>query len=128
VRLRFDPKANVVIVSAQILGPFGEATANLIVDTGATWSLLSRQVLLASGYEPDAPGGRRVIVTASGSESVRSFRVQRLRALGKERADFPVICHDLPTALRVDGLLGLDFIRRYRLSIDFPAGFISLRP
>jgi hypothetical protein len=42
--------------------------------------------------------------------------------------NFPVICHDLPAALHVDGLLGLDFVRRYRLSVDFQAGFISLRP
>ena len=85
MRLRFDPKANVVVVSAYILGPLGEAKADLILDTGATWSLLSRQVLLASGYQPDEAHERRMIVTASGSESVRS-------------------------------------------SLDFPAGFISLRP
>jgi hypothetical protein len=26
------------------------------------------------------------------------------------------------------GLLGLDFLRRHRRSMDFPGGFISLRP
>ena len=73
MRLRFDPRANCVIVSAEILGPFGEAKAQLILDTGATWSLLSRRVLLASGYQPDEALERRVIVTASGSGAFEAF-------------------------------------------------------
>lgn len=90
--------------------------------------MLSIDVLRAVGYDPDAAPRNQIVVTASRSERVPSIRVQRFRALGKERLNFPVLCHDLPPGLQVDGLIGLDFMRRYRLSVDFPAGFISLRP
>jgi predicted aspartyl protease len=106
-----------VVVSAQILGPQGEAKADLMVDTGATYSMLSYIVLRAVGYEPDATLDRRTILTASQSESIPILRVQRFRALGRERLNFPVLCHNLPSGFQADGLLGLDFVRSLRLSL-----------
>ena len=40
---------------------------------------------------------------------------------------FFLICHTLPASVSVDGLLGLDFLRGQRLTIDFRAGRIALR-
>lgn len=36
------------------------------------------------------------------------------------------LCHDLPAEVRVDGLLGLDFLRGRRLTLDFRTGRLSL--
>jgi hypothetical protein len=127
MRTPFNPRA-MVVVSAQILGPLGEGNADLLVDTGAAYSMLSLIVLRAVGYEPDMATDRRTAVTASRPEIIPVLQVQRFRALGKERLNFPVLCHNLPAGLQVDGLLGLDFIRRHRLNLDFISGFISLRP
>jgi hypothetical protein len=98
-----------------------------MLDTGATYSMLSFIFLRAIGYEPDAMPDRTQIITASRSETIPVIRVQRFRALGKECLHFPVLCHNLPAGLQVDGLLGLDFVRRHRLSLDFISGFITLR-
>ena len=40
--------------------------------------------------------------------------------------NFPVLCHDLPSTVTVDGVLGLDFLRGGRLKVDFRAGLLSL--
>jgi hypothetical protein len=40
--------------------------------------------------------------------------------------DYPVVCHTLPAGTKVDGLLGLDFLRGQSLLIDFRAGEIML--
>ena len=127
MRTSFNPRANSVLVSAYILGPQGEGKARLMVDTGASFSMLSYVVLRAVGYEPEAALDHTTMITASRSESVPLRRVQRFRALGTQRLNFPVLCHNLPAGLHVDGLLGLDFIRGHRLSLDFLSGFISLR-
>src|ERR1017187_3699953 len=116
MRTLFNPRAMSVVVSAQILGPVGEGKADLMVDTGAAYSMLSLIVLRSIGYEPEVATDRRTVITASRPEIVPMLQVQRFRALGKERLNFPVLCHILPAGLHVDGLLGLDFIRRYRLS------------
>jgi len=44
------------------------------------------------------------------------------------RTNFPVVAHDLPPAVTVDGLLGLDFFRDLVLTLDFARGRIDLRP
>jgi hypothetical protein len=98
-----------------------------MLDTGATYSMLSYIFLRAIGYEPDSTGDRTEIITASRSETIPVIRVQHFRALGKDCRNFPVLCHNLPAGLHVDGLLGLDFVRRHRLGLDFISGFISLR-
>lgn len=128
MRVPFDRRSTVVAVSAMILGPSKEIRANLILDTGATWSLLGTRILREAGYDRSIAEEQRTITSATGSTRVPAIRVQRFRVLGKERLSFPVLWHDLPAALRVDGLLGLDFLRLYRLNLDFPGGHISLRP
>ena len=36
------------------------------------------------------------------------------------------VCRDLPAAIAIDGLLGLDFLRGTRLTIDFRNGTIDV--
>jgi hypothetical protein len=55
-------------------------------------------------------------------------RVARFAAFGIVQSDFPVLWLPLPPAVRVDGLLGLDFFRGLVLTLDFARGQISLRP
>ena len=42
------------------------------------------------------------------------------------RQGLVVVCHTLPPSAGVDGLLGLDFLRNSRLTIDFRSGQIVL--
>ena len=51
----------------------------------------------------------------------------RIAALGVERMNFPLIAHTLPPSASIDGLLGLDFLRGCRLTVDFRTGRITLR-
>lgn len=44
----------------------------------------------------------------------------------RQRKRFPVLCHTLPPSATVDGLLGLDFLRKRLLTIDFASGLVSL--
>jgi hypothetical protein len=88
--------------------------------------MLSRPFLLTLGCQPDGRN-RSLIVTASGNETPSRAIVKRVRALGRERRDFAILCHDLPAGLRVDGLLGIDFMMPYRLVVDFPNATVTLR-
>lgn len=58
---------------------------------------------------------------------VPKITIEKLKALGKEKADFQIIAHDFPPTLTVDGVLGLDFLRGNVLTVDFVNGEIKLR-
>ena len=49
-----------------------------------------------------------------------------MEALGRERRDFPILCHTLPPTTNIDGLIGLDFLRGCLLTVDFRAGVLTL--
>ena len=113
---------------ARIHGPSGDVIARLALDTGATGTMVNWDVLLLVGYDPGAVQDRIQVTTGSSVEYVPQISLQRIESLDTERLDFPVLCHTLPPTAMVDGLLGLDFVRGKRLSIDFASGCLELRP
>jgi len=102
--------------------------ARLALDTGATGTMVNWDLLILIGYDPAAVQDRIQVTTGSGVEYVPQVKLQRIESLDTERPDFPVLCHTLPPTAMVDGLLGLDFVRGERLTIDFVNGAVELRP
>jgi hypothetical protein len=112
-------------VDAEITGPRGTVVLNLVLDTGATTSLINLATVLSLGFDPDQSPHRMSMATGSTIEIVPVIVLTRLMALGQHRFGFPVIAHALPASPAVDGLLGLDFFRGQSLTLDFRAGWIT---
>jgi predicted aspartyl protease len=100
----------------------------MALDTGATSTLINVASLVAAGYDPLANAKRIQITTGSGIEYAAAIRVSAIRILGKRATNFPLLAHSLPPSAGVDGLIGLDFFRGEKLTIDFVAGTIGLSP
>src|SRR4051794_13047769 len=122
----FNPRGGPILVDAEITGPIGSVVLKLVLDTGATTSLIHLATLLSLGFHPDQSPQRIPMMTGSTIEVVPLVVLTRLSALGQHRFGFPVIAHALPASADVDGLLGLDYLRGQVLRIDFPAGLIDL--
>jgi hypothetical protein len=122
----FNAQGGLILVQAEIEGPNGRAPVTLALDTGARRTLLREAILLMVGYDPALVSLRTPIVTASGAHSVPQLPVIRLSSLGHDRLAFPVLAHNLPLSIPVQGLLGLDFYRGLTLKIDFRTGLIDL--
>jgi hypothetical protein len=89
--------------------------------------MVNTAVLVSIGYDP-AQAPRRVrMTTGSGVEYVPRLAIDRLEALGQMRTSFEIVSHTLPPSALIDGLLGLDFLRDQRLTVDFRRGLITLR-
>ena len=122
----FEAQRGLIVVDAQLEGPNGTTILRLALDTGATRSLVNVAMLVAAGYDPALAPQRIQVTTGSGVEFAPQVLVKRLKALGQERADFPVLAHTLPPSAGVDGLLGLDFLRTRTLVVDFRRGELQL--
>jgi predicted aspartyl protease len=122
----FDPNNGPVHVRAEISGPLGSANLRLVLDTGATMSLIRSAVLIGLGYEPDASNDRMRVAMGNGLEVVPRVTLTRLSALGMHRIGMAVLAHSLPAEAGVDGLLGLDFLRGQILTLDFVSGQVTL--
>ena len=84
------------------------------------------QVLQTAGYVLSQSSPRLRIATASAIESVPTTNVQAIDALSAQASAIRVLIHVLPPSAGVDGLLGLNFFRGRRLTIDFRVGSIAL--
>ncbi len=126
MKYRFDPTSRLVVVPVRLWGPARSAEFHLALDTGAVSSLLSTEAVAYLGYDPTTATESVKIVTGSGEVEAPRLKVSRVMALGQERLVFPFVCHTLPPAARLDGLLGLDFLRGHWLVVDFRAGLLSL--
>lgn len=122
----FNPHSGLIVVPVTLDGPQREVMVELALDTGATTTVISQTALLFAGIQPEEYGRPAEITTGSGTEPVREVQVASIRALGKVRAYFAVLCHTLPSHVGIDGVLGLDFFRDERLVIDFRAGQLAL--
>lgn len=78
------------------------------------------------GYEPSLSKRKVDIVTASGIEIAPLVSVKSISVLGKEAKDIDCVVHDLPQASRVDGLLGLSFLKNFVIWLDFSQGIFRI--
>ena len=123
---RFNPREGLVVVRARLRGPSRTVELRMAIDTGATSTLISHAMLTAAGYDPATSPEEIEMVTGSGTESASVIRVQSLRAIGKQMRKLSLVAHTLPPTARIDGVIGLDFLRGEKLTIDFVAGSITL--
>jgi predicted aspartyl protease len=98
----------------------------LAVDTGANATALDHELLRKAGFGiRDAVDHVRVF-TAGGVMDLPVFRIQRVTAFDIARDDLLVAAPKFPPESGIDGVLGLDFFRGLRLTIDLREGWIDV--
>ncbi|MEX0782270.1 MAG: aspartyl protease family protein [Dehalococcoidia bacterium] len=98
----------------------------LALDTGSGRTLLTPAVIRMLGYALPFDGPSERIATVTEVVTRPVMQIQELAALGTRRRDVQVLVSSLPRGVSFHGLLGLDFLRNARLTIDFRRGEIEL--
>ena len=100
-------------------------SGNLMVDTGATNTVVSKR--LAALLSLRRLGNTR-IQTVGGVIGAAVARLQSLQVGEAEVMDLPVVIHDFSRDPRFEGLLGMDFLARYRFGLDLQKQLLVLAP
>jgi predicted aspartyl protease len=127
VGFRFDLSAPHIVVPVRITGAQRVRWLNLILDTGSTSTVIDELVALRLGYNLESAPTVSV-TTVSGTSQASIIAVRQIFALGIVVDEFPVLVMPLPTQLRADGLLGLDFLKRRNLFCNFDKGILLTLP
>lgn len=122
----FVPQAEIILVSAAVTGPNGMRLMRLAIDTGASVTLINSGLLNSLGYSLTEVSETIEIMTVSGMATFPMVTTDKVVAIGQEHEEFPVIAGNLDPDVEFDGLLGLDFLRGHKLTIDFNHGIIEL--
>jgi predicted aspartyl protease len=121
-RVPFLPRHRLLAVHAVLNEAF---EAILLVDTGAQRSVISQSAAVTLNLGP--PLRAQALVGVGRSPPVPVVRLDRLRVGGSPVSGLEVFVYDLPALLAADGLEGLDFLRRFRVTFDFDAEVLILR-
>ncbi|MCI0487825.1 MAG: retropepsin-like domain-containing protein [Blastocatellia bacterium] len=100
---------------------------NLLMDTGASYTILSWATLISLGLDPASSTVRRPVTTASGLVWMPLVELEEFHAFGQSIAQFPVLAHTVPLGSQVSGILGMDFLREFKIKLDFQQAIVEIR-
>ncbi len=115
-----------IVLDGSVSGPDGERMVQFILDTGASITMIPGKVIQKIGSSTIITARSVHIQTAGGTVDVDIVRVDSIEIMGKTVKNIEVASFDLPTETRVEGLLGLNFLKHFRMTLDFPNGKLSL--
>jgi clan AA aspartic protease (TIGR02281 family) len=98
-----------------------------LADTGTAMTMLSRQVAEEMGLDPTRPVRQERIASVHHVAQAPVLRLSSLQVGGQRVTDLEVLVISLPPDLRVDGLLGVNFLERFRPTFEFDETTLVLR-
>lgn len=98
----------------------------LVLDTGSTHTAISRSALEYLGFSVRDESHPRSIITGSGVITAPTVFIPCMEAEGIRRENFPVVAFDFPKQSGITGVLGLDFLRGRKVTLDFRQGLLDI--
>jgi clan AA aspartic protease (TIGR02281 family) len=113
--IKMTQSNNAIIVPNVVIN--GRLGVNFILDTGATYTSISRQAARDLGI--DMTSAQNVTLkTANGIIQVPRVVLKSININGVEANNVEVTIHDVPAAKNITGLLGLSFLDKFTVTID----------
>jgi predicted aspartyl protease len=120
------PNAASIIVPVKING---RGPYDFVLDTGATFTCLDQE-FAAELKLPEWKGSFGTVVVGPGGGGMKLLKVETLEVGSAKATDLTACSIDLnrlaPPGLGVKGLVGLNFLKSYRITIDFQKKFLKL--
>jgi predicted aspartyl protease len=98
----------------------------MALDTGATVTMITRRI--ATSLRLPTSGQYTLIGTANGAVSAAVGKLSSLAVGTAEVKDLMIVIHDFTANPYLGGLLGLNFLRRYQVSLDPTKQVLVLTP
>jgi aspartyl protease family protein len=119
----FEKHGSVVIVQATLNG---KAPVKLILDTGATFTMISSATAKQLDIDTNQNTRSMPFQTANGMIQAALINLDSISVAGLELKNLTAAVHDALPDPEVAGLLGLNFLTNFRLDIDSEKGVVHL--
>ena len=114
-RIPYLPRQRLVTIDVTLNGVSGFV---LLVDTGAERTMISSRAASRLGLDLTRPLRLEPLAGVGQSPPVPVVLLDRMKVGGTEASRIAASVYDLPPLFHVDGLLGMNFLGRYRVSFE----------
>ena len=119
----FEKRGQVVVVEVMLNKT---VPAKLVVDTGATYTMISAAMAKELSIDPQQTQRTMPFQTANGVIQAPLTNLESVTLGGMEIKNLTAAIHDAVPSAQVAGLLGLNFLTNFRLDIDTDKGILHL--
>ena len=123
----YDSKKEVVHLPGKLFGPIGVENIRLVFDTGAYRTIISTKLIDYLGYQATSQSKRVTTSSVVGKEYGYTTIVQKLTVLSFEFINAEVACFDLPPKYDIDGLLGLDLLEKFEVTLKHKERWVRFK-
>lgn len=116
----------IILRRVRIDGTSASREIDMILDTGAMYTAISWDTAKDIGYDPVVAPNRAPIITANGVIEVPKIKIRGIGFRGLYVEDVEVICHDIPELAEIEGLIGLSFLKHFKILLDFKGNIIEI--
>lgn len=124
---KYKSVSKLIIIEGKVEGKIGEIDLALILDTGSSCTIIRPEIISSIGYSPKEGIGFSKISSAIGKETGYMIQVNSFIVFDQKFENFIVDCHDLPSSIHVDGLLGMNFLEHFIFTINPSKQEINLK-
>ena len=100
--------------------------ANFIVDTGASYTVISEHIAKELKIDLDKNHPKIRLQTANGVIEVPLVTLDSIEVSGLRVDDLAAVIHDFSEDTNIAGLLGLNFLSKFRMDLDTEKGVLVL--
>lgn len=125
--MRVHFQSNSIVVNATLAGPRGAGDFRLLLDTGASMTVLNRSVLRLLGVEQLPRKTTLQLTTANTVVNAPTYLLESLTAFGIQKPEFEIAALELPANANIDGLLGTDFLDDLIVVMNFHRKWVDVR-
>ena len=123
--LHFDPDAP-LLISPCTIEYRNIRRVWLALDTGASTTIIRESVLGDIGYSIEAMTETASFGDASTSHLVPKVTLRSFSLADARIDSLEALCYTIPEEHGIDGVVGLNFLRHFRITLNFEQGILSL--
>lgn len=123
----FDPEAEAIWVAGALTGLDGSVrNLLLLVDTGTPETIIDEEVATELGLDRSKAIDTARFKGFTGPQDVYYVIAPDLTAIGRSSPGVTIACGAFDPDFEIDGIIGLDFLRRLVVTLDFLHGRLVL--
>lgn len=124
IRISFEPSTPLIVLDIRINHIY-PLLCKMALDTGATYTIITPEIAEQLGFQLSLLK-ETSLFTATQQESAYELNLKSIALLAEEVHNIKALCMPLPKELKIDGLLGLNFLKHFNIDLNFEKGILTL--